>query len=222
MTSRAPDAEEAARYERTRWRSWDQRWVHRREVRAALDLVEAVAAPADRVLDLPCGYGRLSGPLAGRVGAVVAADRSPAMARRVRRRDAARASGAGAGGGGPPRVCVADIRHVPFADDAFDGVVVLRLLQHLSEPEVRRSALAEVARVACRWALVSVYTGAPLHRLLRRIQGRPPKSVARERLEAEVGAAGFRILARRRPLPGLHAQALWMLAPGDADGGDAP
>lgn len=207
-----PDATEAARYERTRWRSWDQRWVHRREVRAAAELVDRVARPGDRVLDLPCGYGRLTGLWRERAGAVFAADRSPAMARRA----AAREWG-GSGAGAPVHLCVADIRAVPFAAAAFDGVVVLRLLQHLAEPDVRLSALEEVARVAGRWALVSVYTGAPFHRLLRRLQGRPRKSVPRERLEAEVEAAGFRIVARRRPLPGLHAQALWMLEPGGAD-----
>lgn len=233
--------DEVRRYEEKRWSTPDQRLVHRREARLLSDLLAAACEPGDRVLDLPCGYGRFTALLAEGAREVVAADLLPAMVRRARERlaegrdggpGAAAASLAGepavdAGRGDPmPRAvafCAAEAGRLPFRDGAFDGAVMLRLLQHLGEAERRVASLREVARVASRWAVVSAYTEAPLHRLLRRLQGRPPKAVPRRRLAREVAAAGFRVVAWRRPLPGLHSQTLLLLAPRrDRGAGAAP
>lgn len=46
-----------------------------------------------------------------------------------------------------------DVRRLPFADQSFDLVVCLEVLEHIDEPA---PALAELCRVSRRWLLLSV------------------------------------------------------------------
>ena len=102
---------------------------------------EAVAAlrlrPGARVLDLAGGAGDLAFRLRGRAGLAAVCDANPAMLREGRRRGAASASH------GPVWSC-ADAEALPFADAAFDAVIVgfgIRNMPRIDE------ALAEAARV---------------------------------------------------------------------------
>lgn len=189
-------------YERTRYRNLDQRLVDRLERRALGRLLERAARPGDDVLDMPSGYGRAAGILAGRGRRVVAADRSVEMLRAARRREA------GSGG----RVG-ADARALPFRDAAFDGVVCLRLVQHLPDAAARAAVFGELSRVAGRWAVVSAYRTGVLHHLQRRLLGRDPMCVPLDDLRRELREAGFRVDRVSRPIPLLHAQTLLLLRP---------
>jgi 2-polyprenyl-3-methyl-5-hydroxy-6-metoxy-1,4-benzoquinol methylase len=51
------------------------------------------------------------------------------------------------------RISTADAAALPFADDAFDLVIVLEVLEHVDEP---RAVLAEIARVATGTVIISV------------------------------------------------------------------
>jgi SAM-dependent methyltransferase len=62
---------------------------------------------------------------------------------------------------------VADARHLPYRDGAFDLVLCLEVLEHLVEPSV---ALAELRRVARRGALLSV-PHEPYFRLANLLRG---------------------------------------------------
>lgn len=214
---------DVAEYERTRYRNLDQRLVDRLERGALESLVDRAARPGDRVLDMPSGYGRLAEIAAGGDRRVVAADRSREMLRSSRRKARGRRRQEGRRdappeGRGPGRRearppvahCAADARSLPFRDRAFDGVICVRLVQHLADP-VRREVFRELARVARRWAVVSVYRKAGLHHLQRRLLGRGRMCVSLGRIREELEAAGLRLERVAKPLPVLHAQTLLLL-----------
>lgn len=187
-------------YERTRYRKLDQRLVDRLERRALARLVDRAARAGDDVLDMPSGYGRAAGILAGGGRRVVAADRSAEMLRAARRRE-----------GGPGGHVGADARALPFRDAAFDGAVCLRLVQHLPDAAARAAVFGELARVAGRWAVVSAYRTGVLHHLQRRLLGREPMCVPLGRLRRELREAGFRVDRVSRPIPLFHAQTLLLV-----------
>lgn len=189
-------------YERTRYRSLDQKLVDRLERRALARLVGRASRPDDAVLDMPSGYGRAAGILDERGGRVVAADRSVEMLRAARGREHGAVAHVGA-----------DARGLPFGEGAFDGVVCLRLVQHLPDAASRAAVFGELARVAGRWAVVSAYRTGVLHHLQRRLLGREPMCVALGRLRRELREAGFRVDRVSRPIPFLHAQTLLLLRP---------
>ncbi|MCU0726805.1 MAG: class I SAM-dependent methyltransferase [Planctomycetes bacterium] len=166
----------------------------RRERRAIARLLAGLPAGA-RVLDLPCGTGRLLGFLAGLGFATEAADASPHMAARAR-----------AGDGAP---IVADAFRTPYRDGAFDAVVCNRLLHHLPEARERRAALAELSRI-CRGPLVVSFFrdfgwDALVFRLRTLLTRRRPRDripIRLAALRADAVAAGLRVASVRgaRPL----------------------
>jgi SAM-dependent methyltransferase len=92
-----------------------------------------------RVLDLGCGTGedvREMGRLVGPRGAAVGVDSSAALLERARGRTLS--------GDGPVRFVQADAATLPFAEAAFDGVRVERVLQHVADPD---GVIREAARI---------------------------------------------------------------------------
>jgi len=90
------------------------------------------------LLDVPCGFGRHSVPLARAGYRVTGADRSAALLDEARRR---------AGGERWPKWVTADYRELPFADGSFDGALNLfSSIGYLGDEEDTR-ALAEIGRV---------------------------------------------------------------------------
>lgn len=93
--------------------------------------------PGERVLEVGCGSGRLTGRVAPRVvpgGEVVAFDVSLGMMLALRRRRPPV----------PARLARATAAHLPFADGFFDRALCFCVLPHLLEPG---PALAELHRV---------------------------------------------------------------------------
>jgi SAM-dependent methyltransferase len=90
------------------------------------------------LLDVPCGFGRHSIPLARAGYRVTGVDRSEALLAEARRR---------AAGGAAPELVRADYRELPFADARFDAAINLfTSLGYLGDEEDTR-ALAEIGRV---------------------------------------------------------------------------
>jgi len=99
-------------------------------------LVLALLGPRDgeRILEVGCGYGRISAILL-RSAAIrlVSVDRSEPMIARVTTTFA-----------GQLATCQADAGHLPFGDGSFDGVVCNGVLMHVAD---QRAALTELCRV---------------------------------------------------------------------------
>jgi len=144
------------------WEGWDEyapfydwenaRTLGRRDVAFWRRLATGVAGP---ILELGCGTGRVTLPLARAGACMVGIDRSIAMLARAVRR-ARRLSGAGrrpSAINSRPRPCTpqwmrGDIRSLPFADASFPMVIApYGVLQSLIRPSDLASTLASVARV---------------------------------------------------------------------------
>lgn len=177
----------AERYRDRRFHSGSGPGTHARELAAVADLLRAAGAAAGPWLDVPAGAGRLSDACPQ---PVVQVDRDPAMLR------------ACPPAAGRARVCASALR-LPFADDAFAGVLCLRLLQHIAATDERTALLRELARVSRGPVLFSYFDAASLphwRRQLRRALGKTRSgrcAVRWARLAAELRAAGLRPIARR-------------------------
>ncbi len=125
---------ESARFSSERARARDIRCVN-----ALLDDLQGPQSAA-RLLDVPCGSGRLTRDMSTRAALYVGVDISPSML------GAARAACGDAG----PRatLALADGLALPFASQCFDVVVACRWLHHLHDEETLGRAIAELVRVS--------------------------------------------------------------------------
>lgn len=148
------------------------RWLEARAVRRA-------AGRGGRVLDMPSGAGRFPGAIACDLSAAMAALAHAAGLRTVR----------------------GDARALPFADDAFDLALCVRLLHHFDAQE-RRRMLGELARVA-KIAVITYFGTGGLKARRRAAQGktRTRRAVPREELAADCAAAGWRMVSDRAVIP---------------------
>lgn len=139
VPSRAPEG----------WHGWDDyaafydwenaRTLGRRDVPFWLRMTAAVRGP---VLELGCGTGRVTMPLAHEGVHVVGVDRSAEMLDRARRRVRRQRRGV------PPDLLRADIRHLPCRDATFRmAIAPYGILQSLLSERDLKATLAEVARV---------------------------------------------------------------------------
>lgn len=166
-----------------------------------------------KVLDLPCGTGRLL-PLLGEAGfQITAADVSPHALAIAQSRWHTQASLS-------HRIefTVREALDTGFEDQTFDGIICNRLFHHFNEPETRVAVLSELRRI-CRGPLVvsffnSFALDALKFRLKHRVRRTKPKDripIPLRRFQSEVEEAGLRILARFAVLWGLSP--LWYLVP---------
>lgn len=144
------------------------------------------AGPADRVLDVPCGAGRLTSTIAAHAREVVAVDVARAML--------AEARGTWAARGAPPAFVNASAFALPFADGAFDVAVCWRLLQHFEKVEDRARILRELGRVTRR-AIVLSFSDAETGRA-RRLASRKREAgrrvaITRAELSTELESCGL-------------------------------
>jgi len=119
------------RYDLTAY-MYDRRY---REIqREKYEIVLANIASANRILDLGCGTGMLLASLEKKAKLAVGVDMSAEMLGAARKH-AAKAA-----------LVLADADHLPFADESFDAVVSVTLLQNMPDPERTVRELARVLR----------------------------------------------------------------------------
>jgi ubiquinone/menaquinone biosynthesis C-methylase UbiE len=177
---------------------YSNRWRDRREKACIERCLNAIPA-GSRVLDLPCGTGRLTRLLVERGYRVTGADVSEAMLARAREnyQTYQRQTNAQA-----PDVqfSVRDVLSTGFKSDEFDGVTCIRLFHHFSEADTRRKALAELARI-CRGPIVVTFLNSfALDRFSSwfkaRFRRRKPASqqpISYQTFAADIAAAGLEI-----------------------------
>lgn len=172
---------------------------HRAEMRL-IDRAFALIPTEHRVLDAPCGGGRVTVHLARRGYRLRAADLSEAMLEIARRTMAAE--------GLPVDVDHQDVECLSYSDRTFDTAVSFRLFHHFPTPEIRRRVVHELCRVAASNVVLSylspwAFTPAK-NRLVAAFGGRPVRKFATSLREIEGYFAenGFRLVAdfARRPL----------------------
>src|SRR5262245_6859398 len=155
MTESRRSTRQSGSRSREGWHGWDAYapfydWENAQTLgRRDVPFWRRVAARAGgRVLELGCGTGRVSVPLAGAGVDLVGIDRSaPMLARAVER--AGRARGASFVRG--------DIRALPFEAGAFSAVLApYGILQSLIRPRDLEDTLTSVARVIARGGLFGI------------------------------------------------------------------
>lgn len=101
------------------------------------------------ILDVGSGAGQLAAPLlryADSQAEIICSDFSTAMLQRARARlESDR-----------PRFAVADLAHLPFADQSFDGITCGYVLEHLPHPAPGLAELARVLRPGGRLLLMTM------------------------------------------------------------------
>lgn len=192
-----------------RYGSPDQRLVHERELRVVRELLRGRARPR-QVLDSPCGYGRLA-PLIAELEPeqVLFLDRNPARLEALAGSPLAQ---------GRARLRGDLLAGLPLREGAVELSFCFRFLQHLRCAQQRRTALTELRRVTRGALIASYYRAGGLHQLSQQVgfqlglrRSQPLSFLAPAQLAEETLSAGWRLVADRAALPGLHAQRVILL-----------
>jgi ubiquinone/menaquinone biosynthesis C-methylase UbiE len=173
--------------------------------RAEMRLVDrafALIPKTHRVLDVPCGGGRVTVHLAKQGYQLSSADLSEAMLG-IARENVAR-------NGLTCPVERQDIEKLTYADRAFDTVVSFRLFHHFPSPAIRQRAVTELSRVARQYVALSYFSPASVTSVKKKLRaamgGRKsdkhttPLSEVRRYFKN----TGFRLVKDFAQLPLLH------------------
>ena len=174
------------------------------------------------IADIGCGPGRFWPTIAGATGVsptdLYGSDISESMLcyARTRFED---------GLGERFRLASGSVTALPFASGAFDCVVSMRLLHHFGQRDTRLQALGELARVADRYLIVSLWTDGNYKawrrsRLERRRGLRAYQNrfvVPRQTLATEFAECGLETIAHFDLIPGYSQWRYYLLekAPGE-------
>jgi 2-polyprenyl-3-methyl-5-hydroxy-6-metoxy-1,4-benzoquinol methylase len=133
--------------------------------RAEMRLVDrafSLIPKAHRVLDVPCGGGRVTVHLAKQGYNLSSADLSEAMLNLTRESVARNGLN-----------CPAerqDIEKLTYADRAFDTVVSFRLFHHFPNPEIRQRTVTELSRVARQYVALSYFSPASVTSVQKKLR----------------------------------------------------
>ena len=184
------------KYERT----LSRRLSNRREL-AIVDRTLLEAGVHGRVLDCPCGAGRLTPTILGHAEHVTAVDLSAAMVAEAKDALAPLLAGGGLD------FAVASVDDLPFAEKHFDAAVCHRLIHHIADPMARAKVFAELARVTKERVVMSFSDATTIKHRLQSRRGRKRRRVAFEpdRLREEAAAEGLVLRGVPQRLNGLFS-----------------
>lgn len=115
-----------------------------------------------RVLDLPCGGGRVTVHLGLQGYKMSSADLSDAMLVITRENVAQN--------GLKGTVEKQDIEKLTYADQHFDSLISFRLFHHFPNPEIRQRAVSELCRIAKQFVAISYFSPASVTSVKRAIR----------------------------------------------------
>jgi len=190
-------------------RGYQAKALKRASTRRELSLLHSLLASQGHsrtLLNLPCGGGRLSRPLAETTDLLLEADIAVGQL----------LYGAGHRDWSTSEVrMTASAFHIPLRDRGVDGAVCIRLCHHLPTPAERARLLTELLRVADRFVLMTFFDFRSLKNRLRRARQpfdhKPPKHTMRVEEVATLAAQQGFTLLRCPPLSRLgsgHRYAL--------------
>ena len=174
---------------------------HRAEMRL-VDRAFALVPKTHRVLDVPCGGGRVTIHLAQAGYEVSTADLSEAMLAIAR--ENIRKAGLNC------PVARQDVEQLTYADAQFDTVISFRLFHHFPNAEIRQRAVSELCRVARKFVVLSYFSPASVTSLKRRLRvamgGRKSEKhpTALAEVESYFARAGFRLVKNFARMPLIH------------------
>lgn len=188
-----------------------------RDVRLVESILDrwAPGGRARRLLDAPCGSGRLAPALRARAEHYTGLDASRSMLETA-------ASGLAQGESRASGLAEADLLRLPFRSGSFDVVVACRFLHHLREEEDLARAVDELLRVSRGLVIASFWDACSLPAWrrragLRRDEGpRGRSAVERARLERILRERGAEVLAWRASFRFLSQQTFFAARVGRA------
>lgn len=179
----------------------------RKEIAILTELLRTQES-CDAILDLPCGGGRLSGPIHAATRLLIEADISLSQVFFTRNHSSA----------GANRVFfTASATAIPLPTNSVDAAVCARLSHHLTTPEQRESLIRELLRIARRFVIVSFVDRYSTKNLLRVVSGKAPNPHAMS--AREIAGIGRRSRARLAACPSVsllgsrHRYALLVKGP---------
>ncbi len=191
----------AREYDKQRFSSFKGRLVNWREMSLIYKAIKlAGITPPARILDIPCGTGRLSFFLAEKGFRVIGADISTAMIEQGGKRSKNTFIKQ------QVKLVASDAESLSFPDSFFDVGVSLRLFGHLP-PENRQKVLSELSRVS-RSVVVAYYHKNSVRGLIKRIRMRAMKDtnwypVDFRQIDKELKDANLKMVERFFLFPGV-------------------
>jgi ubiquinone/menaquinone biosynthesis C-methylase UbiE len=167
-----------------------------------VDRAFALVPKSHRVLDVPCGGGRIAIHLAKKGYATAAADLSDSMIQITRENVAANKLDCA--------VEKQDVEKMTLPDKAYDTLISFRLFHHFPTVEIRRRVVHELCRVARKYVALSYfspYSPTSVRNKVRAALGgkRSLKhTTSLSEVEGYFKEAGFKLVKDFAQLPLLH------------------
>jgi 2-polyprenyl-3-methyl-5-hydroxy-6-metoxy-1,4-benzoquinol methylase len=167
-----------------------------------LERAFALIPKTHRVLDAPCGGGRVSIHLAGMGYQVSAADLSEAMIKIAREKFAQNGLNA--------TVEQQDVEKFTYPDRQFDTIVSFRLFHHFPAADIRRRVTNELCRVAGKNVVLSYFSPVSFtsmrNKMVAAIGGKKSQkySTPLSEVKGYFKANGFRLVKDFAQLPIVH------------------
>lgn len=144
-------------------REWHKRLSDRRERQVIKQALSLIDEPIHKVLDMPCGAGRLTCELLGLNAEITAADYSEEQLKICRSRYEFE----------EVNICVqANCFELPFGKNAFDLVFSVRLSHHIGDEEKRADYLEELFRVSHKFVIATFFDSHSLKNRVREFRRR--------------------------------------------------
>ncbi len=196
-----------------RYSTWAQRGISGREHGLLTSLLEELPR-AERILDIPVGYGRFTPLLLPHTDCLLSFDLSPRMLVKAAERQQDLVPELA----GKIHLAGANIGWLPLADKSVDLSLMVRLLQHLHQREWRVAALRELNRVTRRRVILTFYRSGTFHHAQRLVKKVRPKTKeitfhSINQFMEEAGEAGIEVERIIKLVRMVHSQTFAVLRP---------